>query len=223
MKTLIVEDHPLMRAAIRSTCVEECGHEVVGETEQGAAAIELARRHQPNLVILDVGLPDMDGFAVANAILKIHPATRFLILTASLDDYTVYRVGKCGIHGFLDKGSNAIIHLRAALEAISAGEKYFSPAFHAARTALRANANSFEKVLSVSEQQILSLVGEGMSDDEIGARLGISPSTSQTHRRNILQKLNIKGTPKLVAFAISHGFTRVASASPFPPLLRKTV
>lgn len=216
MKILIVEDHLLLREGVRRVCVDRLGHTVIGEAEKGVAAIEMAHRLEPDLVILDLGLPDMDGFAVASRILKTLPNTRFLVLTGALDDYTVHRVLKFGFHGFMDKGSSAAIQLRTALESLSAGKTYFSEPFRAAQQSLRSNPHSFEKVLSASEQEILALVGEGLSDEEIGMKIGIAPTTSQTHRRNILQKLSIKGTPKLAAFAVTHGFTRTLSRSPFP-------
>ena len=215
MKIIIVDDHPLIRDAVRRACVEECGHTVVGEAQNGATTLELARLRRPDLIILDIGLPDMDGFEVAAIIRRELPKTRFLILTASLDEYTIFRVGKFGFQGFLDKGSNAVTHLRTALDQIAAGNCFFSPAYHDVRAAMRTNSYSFEKILTRCEQEILSLVGEGLSDQEIGTRLGISPSTSQTHRSNILQKLNIRGTPKLVAYAIKNGFTRIPSHTPF--------
>ncbi len=215
MRIVIVEDHLLMREAIGYACADDFDHLVVGEAGRGAEAIRLVGQIKPDVVILDLSLPDMDGFAVVETVLKMAPATRFLMITASLDDYTVHRVVKSGIHGFLDKGSNAITQLKAALNALAKGKTYYSPAFHNARIAMRTNANSFEKVLSVCEQEVLSLVGEGLNDQEIAARLGISPTTSQTHRSNILQKLNVKGTPKLIAYAISHGFTRIPSRAPF--------
>ncbi|HEX2853480.1 MAG TPA: LuxR C-terminal-related transcriptional regulator [Opitutaceae bacterium] len=115
----------------------------------------------------------------------------------------------------MDKSSSAVDQLRTALAALAEGKNYFSPAFIAAQQGLRANSNSFDKVLSACKQEILPLVGEGLSDDEIALRIGISATTSQTHRRNILQKPNIKGTPKLTAFAISHAFARVPSRTPF--------
>jgi DNA-binding NarL/FixJ family response regulator len=209
MKIVIIEDHLIIREAVRRACIHEFGHEVVGETEFGAAGVQLVSQLKPDLVILDLGLPDMDGFAVASVIMRVLPATRILVLSGLLDDYTVFRVEKAGLHGFVDKTSNTIAHVRGALDALSAGRTYFSPAFNMARLARRTDTASFEKVLSESEQEVLSLVGEGLTDEEIGIRLGISPSTAQTHRSNILQKLHIKGTPKLVAFAIRHGFTRM--------------
>ncbi len=209
MRIVIIEDHLIIREAVRRACVAEFGHEVVAETEFGATGVQLVSRLKPDLVLLDLGLPDMDGFAVASVILKSLPGTKLLLLSGSLDDYTVFRVEKSGVHGFLDKGTNTIAQIRLALDAVAAGKTFFSPAFTAARLARRTDSASFEKVLSESEQEVLSLVGEGLTDEEIGVRLGISPSTAQTHRSNILQKLHIKGTPKLVAFAIRHGFTRI--------------
>lgn len=217
MKIVIIEDHLIIREAVRRACIHEFGHEVVGEAEFGAAGVQLVSQLRPDLVILDLGLPDMDGFAVASVIQKAIPTTRIMVLSGLLDDYTVFRVEKAGIHGFVDKNSNTITQVRGALDAIASGRTYFSPAFNMARLARRTDTASFEKVLSESEQEVLSLIGEGLTDEEIGIRLGISPTTAQTHRSNILQKLHIKGTPKLVAFAIRHGFTRVPGRGPYPP------
>lgn len=217
MRILIIEDHLIIREAVRRACVQEFGHEVVAETEFGAAGVQLASRLKPDLVMLDLGLPDMDGFDVIAVIQKALPSTRLLVLSGLLDDYTVFRIEKAGVHGFIDKGTNTIAQVRDALDALAAGRTYFSPAFSMARLTRRADTASFEKVLSESEQEVLSLVGEGLTDEEIGIRLGISPSTAQTHRSNILQKLHIKGTPKLVAFAIRHGFTRMPIRGPQLP------
>lgn len=217
MRIVLIEDHLIIREAVRRACTQEFGHEVVAETEFGAAGVQLASRLKPDVVMLDLGLPDMDGFAVAAVILKTLPTTRVLVLSGLLDDYTVFRVEKSGVHGFIDKGTNTITQVRDALDALAAGKTYYSPAFSTARLARRTDTASFEKVLSESEQEILSLIGEGLTDEEIGLRLGISPSTAQTHRSNILQKLHIKGTPKLVAFAIRHGFTRMPGHGHLPP------
>ena len=216
MRIVLIEDHLIIREAVRRACTQEFGHEVVAESELGATGVQLASRFKPDVVLLDLGLPDMDGFAVAAVILKALPATRVLVLSGSLDDYTVFRVEKAGVHGFIDKGTNTVAQVRDALDALSAGKTYYSPAFSTARLARRNDPASFEKVLSESEQEILSLIGEGLTDEEIGLRLGISPATSQTHRSNILKKLHIKGTPKLVAFAVRHGFTRLPGRGYLP-------
>ena len=119
----------------------------------------------------------------------------------------MYRVEKANVHGFVDKRENVIAVVGEALRALAAGATYFSPAFENVRKARRADPHSFDKVLTESEQRILCLIGEGLADEEIGRQLEISPRTVQTHRHNILRKLRIAGTPKLIAFAMRHGFT----------------
>ena len=208
MKLVIVEDQTIVREAIRVECVQNFGHEVVGEAESGTVAVDLIVRLRPDAVILDLGLPGMDGFAVATLVRHALPDVRILVLSGLIDDYTVYRIEKVGIHGFVDKNAGTLASLHEALTAIAEGKTWFSPSFQAARIARQKNPRSFEKLLSETECHILCLIGQGLADDEIGQRLGISPTTAQTHRSNILQKLGINGTPKLVAFAIKHGFTR---------------
>ncbi len=215
MRIVVVEDHSMMREAVRHVCAPNSGFEVVGEAVAAEAALPLIAKLRPELVILDVGLPDRDGFTVAEYIRRTLPAVRILMLTGQLDDWTIYRAEKLRVHGFLDKTTNTTATLRVALQALAMGKTYFSPAYEGARVARRTNSHSFEKVLSNTEQTVLSLVGEGLSDEEVAGRLGISATTAQTHRSHILQKLQIKGTPKLVAYAVANGFTRVPSHSPF--------
>jgi len=217
MRIVVVEDHSMVREAVRHVCVQECGFAVVGEAVTGAAALPLVVQHRPDLVILDLGLPDQDGFEVAERILAANPTTRILVPTAHVDQATVYRAEKLRVQGFLDKTHNTTETLRVALEMLASGRTYFSPAFLAARSARRADTRSFEKILSETEQQVLALAGEGLSDAEIGGRLGISPTTAQTHRSKLLQKLGIKGSAKLVAYALNHGFTRLPTRPPLLP------
>lgn len=208
MKLVIVEDQTIVREALRMECVRSFGHEVVGECDTGTGAVDLIVRLRPDAVILDLGLPGMDGFAVATLVRHALPEVRILVLSGLIDDYAVYRVEKTGVHAFVDKNAGTLTSLREALNALAAGKTWFSPTFQAARLARQKNPRSFEKLLSETERHILCLIGQGLTDDEIGHRLGISPTTAQTHRSNILQKLGVNGTPKLVAFAIRHGFAR---------------
>lgn len=211
VRIVIVEDHLMFRDVIRKICTTQFGHTVVGETESGVRAVELILELKPDVVILDLSLPDMDGFNVVDRVFAAMPALRILVLSSHCDDYTLFRVEKSGVHGFIDKNSNTVETLQEALSAIAEGRIYFSAAFQAAKLARRTDPRSFTKVLSEWERAILSLIGQGLNDDEIGRRLDLSPRTVQTHRSNILRKLDIKGTPKLIAFAIEHGFTQVPS------------
>ncbi len=209
MRIVIVEDHLMFRDVIRKVCSTQFGHEIVGATASGVEAVELILRLEPDAVILDLSLPDMDGFNVVDRVFAKMPGLRVLVLSSHCDDYTLFRVEKSGVHGFIDKTSNTVATLRDALKEIGAGRIYFSETFQRAKIARRADPNSFTKVLSEWERAILSLIGQGLSDEEIGERTKLSPRTVQTHRSNLLRKLQIKGTPKLIAFAIEHGFTQV--------------
>lgn len=209
MTIVIVEDHLMFRDVIRKVCTAQYGHQVVGETGSGIEAVELILRLQPDAVILDLSLPDMDGFNVVDRVLSKASSLRILVVSSHCDDYTLFRVEKSGVHGFIDKNSNTIEALQDALVAIGSGRVYFSATFLEAKLARRNDPRSFTKVLSEWERAILSLIGQGLSDEEIGSRLDLSHRTVQTHRSHILRKLDIKGTPKLIAFAIEHGFTQV--------------
>lgn len=208
MKLVIIEDQAIVREAIKTECVRNFGHEVVGEADSGTAAVDLIVRLRPDAVILDLGLPGMDGFAVAALVRRALPEVRILVLSGLIDDNAVLRIEKTGVHGFVDKNASTLASLKEALVALANGKTWFSPAYQAARTARHRNPRAIEKLLSETERHILSLIGQGMTDEEIGHRLGISSTTAQTHRSNILHKLNISGTAKLVAYAIRHGFTR---------------
>lgn len=202
--------------AVRKACQQEFGHEVVGEATRGDEAIALITRTQPDIVILDLSLPEMDGFAVAEEAMKAFPSLRILVLSSHCDDYTLFRVERAGVHGFVDKNANPLDEIGRALQALAEGKCYYSSFYHAARLARRADPNSFTKILSDRERVVLSLIGQGLNDDEIGQRLEITPRTSATHRSNILRKLNIGSSTKLIAFAHEHGFTAVpARRGPF--------
>lgn len=211
VRIVIVEDHLMFRDVIRKTCAMRAGHEVVGETESGMKAVEMILDLKPDAVILDLSLPDMDGFNVVDQIAKKLPSLKILVVSSHCDDYTLFRVEKSGVHGFVDKNSNTVETLLEALAALEAGRIYYSSTFMAAKRARRANPTSFTKILSDRERAVLSLIGQGLTDEEIGERLNVSHRTAQTHRSRILRKLDIKGTPKLIAFAIEQGFTKVPS------------
>jgi DNA-binding NarL/FixJ family response regulator len=214
MRIAIAEDLLMFREAIAKACAREFGHRVVAEADSGAQAIRTVRHSRPDVLILDLSLPDMDGFAVIERLRAAGCPTKILLLSAYSDDYTVFRVEKANVQGFVDKRQNAIAVLKEALHAIARGGTYFSTTFESARRARHADPQSFDKILSESEQRILCLIGEGLTDEEIGGKLRNSPRTVQTHRHNILRKLGVSSTPKLIAFAMRHGFT-----TQNPPLL----
>lgn len=210
MKLVLVEDHLIIREAIRRMCEAVSGLSVVGETDSGTEAIELILRRRPDLVLLDLGLADLDGFTVAERVRVALPELRILILSGRIDDYTVQRVARLRVQGFIDKSTGNLAGVQGALHALALGQTFFSASFRAFKEARQADPRACVKVLSETEQQVLRWIGRGLSDAEIGHRLGMAPSTAQTHRSNILRKLGLDGTPRLVAFANQSGFVRSA-------------
>jgi DNA-binding NarL/FixJ family response regulator len=207
MRIAIAEDLLMFREVISKACQQEFGHRVVAEVDSGRRAVQCVLATEPDVLILDLSLPDLDGFAVIDRLRRNACRSRILVLSAYSDDYTVFRLEQANVHGFVDKRQNPIAVLEQALRAIAAGGTYFSSTFEDARRARHADPQSFDKVLSETEQRILCLIGEGLTDEEIGRKVRISPRTVQTHRHNILRKLNISSTPKLIAFAMQRGFT----------------
>lgn len=209
---MIVEDHVLFREMMRTVCQRDFGYDVIAETGEGAEAVRLAANatEPPDVVILDLQLPDADGLDVAEQVMKVQPQTRILIVSSRCDDYTFHRVERLGVHGFVDKNSNTPETLGAALKLVAEGKCFYSRLFQEAKLARRRDPENFEAKLTEWERHILSHIGYALSDDEIGARLGISPKTVMTHRSRIMRKLGVAGTPKLIRYAIEHGFTQIS-------------
>lgn len=212
MRIVIAEDEQMFREVVHRVCTE-FGHQVVEEAGDGAAALRAVAAHLPDLLLLDLDLPVLDGFAVAQTVRRISHGTMILAVTASRGSYTLFRVERDGFDGYIDKGSNSLTTLRRALEAVGAHQRYHSPTFVAGKAARLRDPQAFDKLLSDRELEVLSLIGLAQNDDEIGQSLGICARTAETFRHRILRKLGVSGTPKLIRLAIDLGFTQVRPAS----------
>ncbi len=206
MRIVIVEDHLMFREVLRKFCLKELGAQVAGVAATGREAMGVVRKAQPDCVLLDLQLPDGDGFEVARFTRERWPSIKVLMLSSHCDDYTLFRVEQSDAHGFVDKGTQSLGVLRRAFAALARGEKFFSGTYLEAQQA-RMNDQHFSKILSEQERAVLTLIGLSFSDEEIAQRLGIAPSTAQTHRTHILRKLNVPNSLKLVQYALQHGFT----------------
>lgn len=229
VRLVIVEDQLMFREVVRKACERDLGHTVVGECGTGAEAPELVKSLRPDVLLLDLSLPDVDGFEVAEKVLSQTPDMKILVLSSLCDDFTMFRIEQSGVHGFVDKNSNTTLVLGDALKAVEGGRSYYSAIFQKMKQARISNPVAFTKTLTEWERRILALIGLGLSDEEIGEKLGISHHTVQTHRSNILRKLKLPGTPKLIRFAIDNGFTQLPwkaerhpSGSAAPSKLRKS-
>jgi len=197
---LVAEFFVLHCRAIGLTVEPPCG-----TLREGLAAV---RRHQPDLVLLDFSLPDGNGLDVAKTILTEFPEIRIIGVSSHRDPWTMLQVQRLGLHGFVDKHEQRPEVLTEAIQSVLAGRIYYVPMVNESTANLRRDPKAFIRVLSDYEVRILSMIGESKSDDEIGTILGISPATMQSRRRDIMRKLDIHTTPKLIHFAIVNGLTR---------------
>lgn len=207
---MLVEDHRMFREVLRKVCVEELGHEVIGEAEDGLEAVRTVELTRPELVLLDLHLPGLDGFRVVEEIRKLSGEIRILVLSSHCDDYTVFRVERAHVQGFVDKNSNSVAALKAAITSVEQGRVWYSEAFLREKAMRLKNPNSFDKVLTKRERELLALLGLPLADTEIAHRLELSVATVEKHRFNVMRKLEIDSAAELVRYAREHGFTLTA-------------
>jgi two-component system response regulator NreC len=210
VRIVIVEDHLMFREVLKKVCVEDLRHDVVGEAEDGERAIQVVATTHPDLVLLDLHLPSLDGFGVVEAIRKVTPQVKVLILSSHCDSYTVYRSERAHVQGFVDKNTNSVAMLKAAIGAVAQGKVWFSDVFLKVKAARHRDPASFDKLLTRRERAVLILVGLPLTDAEISAELDIAEETVEKHRFNILRKLGFQTTTELVRFAHEQGFTLTA-------------
>jgi DNA-binding NarL/FixJ family response regulator len=215
MKIAIVEDERLFRDVLRKACTLDLGHEVVGEAGTGREALQVVPASMPDLLVLDIHLPDMDGLEVLRRLRHERALIRTLAISSYFDEYTLCRIERASVQGFIDKSTNTVAELSLAITAIEAGSTYFPIPFTEARRAHSRNPFSYDKILTDREQTVLSLVGEPLSDAEIAAQLKVSPETVEKHRFNIMRKLGLGTRAESARFARKCGLTRPSVAHKF--------
>jgi DNA-binding NarL/FixJ family response regulator len=208
-KVFVVDDHPIFRRGLRDVILGEPGLEVVGEAGDGKTALEQIKATRPDVAILDVHLPDMDGLEVCLALQRLHPPVPVVMLTLQDQESTFNAAMDAGAQSYLLK-ENAVQEVIQAVRAVIAGNIFFSPAV--ARFMLtrrqRASALREEKsgmnALTPTERLVLRLVADNKTNKEIGGELCISHRTVETHRTHICEKLNLQGPRALLQFAMEH-------------------
>ncbi|MEX0323152.1 MAG: response regulator [Puniceicoccaceae bacterium] len=204
MKIVVVEDQSLFREFLEALVNEQ--YELVGSAEDGESALELIRRTCPDLVLLDLLIPKLSGIELARELMTWQPAPRILALSAETDAKTLYDVSVLGLPGFIDKKDTTIDVLKKAIQTVGRGQRFISESVRQRLVTLRRDQNAFQKILSNREQEILSLIGGGLLDADISEQLGITVSSAQTHRANILRKLELHSTTELMRYALEKGF-----------------
>jgi two-component system response regulator NreC len=205
IQILLADDHDLVREAFR-VLLEREGFEVVGEASDGFEAVQLASRLQPQIALLDVSMPQLNGLDATREIVRISPRTRILILTMFAEDRYVLEALRAGASGFILK-TRAGKDLVEAIQRVSRGLLYLGPeTSEAVVRAYRSNVqgDGFAH-LSSRERQVLQLVAEGKTTKEVASVLGISAKTASAHRERLMKKLDVHETAGLVRYAIRMG------------------
>jgi two-component system nitrate/nitrite response regulator NarL len=204
IRILLVDDHQLVRDGLHSRLGETPGIDVVGEAGTGSEALALAAELRPDLVLLDIGLPDMSGLDVAAQLADIAPGSRALMLSMYDNREYVISAIRAGAAGYVlkDASSKEII---AAIRAVAAGGSYYS----APLTTALATGGSEPPVLTEREREILILVAQGNSNKRIAQQLDVSVRTVETHRLNLRKKLGVETPAGLIRYALQQGWIKV--------------
>jgi DNA-binding NarL/FixJ family response regulator len=207
LRVLLVDDHVLVREGLRAL-LERVGLLVVGEASDGRAAVAVAETTEPDVVVLDISIPLLNGVDAAREIIRRRPETKVILLTMYSEEWYVLAALQAGVRGYVLK-SNAASNLVHAIDAVRKGETYLSPGV--SQTVVEAylsNRPASADPLTAREREVLQLIAEGKNMRDIGRLLGISPRTAETHRARIMNKLDIHDVAGLVRYAIDRGLTR---------------
>lgn len=212
IKLLIADDHVVMRQALCETLKGKQNYEVVGQAANGAQLIELLKIHKPDLIIMDLAMPKVDGIAALNCIRgELNDQVPVLVLSADEAESKVKAALKAGATGYIPKNA-AIDELEFAIESILDGKTYLSPTITATLMSggkVDVSTDSLASILTKREIEILTHLADGKPNRVIGKMLHISTRTVDTHRSNILKKLGVKTNAELVKIAISNGLIQV--------------
>ncbi|HTY10065.1 MAG TPA: response regulator transcription factor [Bacteroidota bacterium] len=210
---LLVDDHPLVREGLRSYLAQEKAFEIVGEAVDGAEALRIAKDLLPQIILLDINMPGMNGLETARLLKKTVPKSKILILTMHDTKEYVSRMISTGVQGYVLKDSSPS-ELIAAIETVQRGETYFSP--KVSQTVLndlvkstRTKGKKGGAELSRRESEVLTLIAEGFGNKEIAAKLFVSVRTVETHRERIIRKLDIHTVAGLTRYALTKGIVKL--------------
>jgi two-component system nitrate/nitrite response regulator NarL len=214
IRLLLADDHTLFRKGLASLLEKERGFEVIGEAQDGAEAIRKAQADKPDLVLMDIHMPGVNGLEATRQITNALPATRVVMLTISEEDKDLFEAIKCGAHGYLSKKVEPE-KLRELIEGVFRGEAPLSGATAAkilkefAAQASKDSETTAVSDLTPREKEVLQLLAAGLTNKEIGIRLDIAENTVKNHLKNILAKLHLQNRVQAATLAIQKGMLTV--------------
>ena len=204
VRILLADDHKLVRAGLRSLVNAIPDVTVVGEASHGREAVEMATRLKPDIVLMDINMPELNGLSAAEQIARALPRTRVIMLSMLGNEAYIEEALRLGASGYLLKDADAI-ELALAIRSVADGQTYLSPAVakHAAVLAKRGLGPT--PPLTARQREVLQLIAEGRTTKEIAQKLGLSTRTVETHRMQIMERLKIRDLAGLVRYAIREG------------------
>jgi two-component system response regulator NreC len=207
LRVLLADDHGIVRRGMRTLLESEPDVTVVGEAADGLEALRLCDEHRPDLLILDIGMPRLNGIEVAASASKLQPPPRVIMLSMHADESYVLRALDAGAQAYLLKDDTEE-DLVPALRAVSQGKRFFSPAISRVlaedyvRTLRERGLDDSYALLTDREKQVLQLLAEGRANKEVASLLQVGVSTVETHRANLMQKLSLHNTADIVLYAV---------------------
>ncbi len=210
VRIVLADDHTIMRNGLRLVLERQPDFTIAGEASNGREALEVVDRVSPNVVIMDIAMPLLNGIEAAKRITAEHPKVAILILSMHSDEAYILKALKAGARGYLLKDS-AEADLIQAIRAVSTGKAFFSPAVskvladdYLRQISQRGVEDPYD-LLTARERELLQLVAELKPTKDIAGILGVSPHTVDTHRGNLMQKLNVHSIPELILYAVRKG------------------
>jgi two-component system, NarL family, response regulator NreC len=214
VRLVLADDHTMMREGLKALLGKEADFAVVGETDNGKQTVELAQKAGAHVVVMDVSMPDLNGIEATRKLLKINPKIKVVALSGHSNRELVREMLKAGASAYVLK-SRAYEELVRAIREVVRGKKYLSPDIaqgvvdEYVEIASSRSANPAFVVLTDREREALQLVAEGKSTKEIADSMNVSVKTVETHRRNIMEKLNLHSVAEITKYAIREGITSV--------------
>ena len=210
IRILLADDHQLMRSGVRLMLEREPDLTVVGEASDGREAVSLTKSLKPEVVVMDIGMPNLNGIEAAQQMTEEDPDLAIVMVSMHSDESYVLRALKAGARGYLLKDS-AQADLIKAVHAVGGGKSFFSPAVSKmllddyVRKLKRSGTEDAYDLLTPREREILQLIAEGKSNKDVANLLNLSVYTVESHRSNLMEKLHLRGLPELILYAVRRG------------------
>lgn len=209
IRVIIADDHPVVRKGIRAMLEMQPEVTILGEASNGTEALEKCRELRPDIILLDISMPEMNGLEVAGRMKDTSPNTKVILLTMHEEEEYFFHALSVGASGYMVKGDRAE-DLVSAILSVAQGGVYLQPSLAKELVGdyLRSKASNAYEGLTQREGEVLLLIAEGLTNKQIGERLYISVTTVQTHRANLMEKLNLHSQADLIKYAIRKGILK---------------